>query len=281
MRSAGPLARLLERLDLERVDRDLFLGDPGRGEGRLFGGMVAAQSVVAAGRTVEPGVLHSLHGYFLRPGSHEVPIRFVVDRIRDGRSFTTRRVVAYQGGEAIFNLDASFARAEEGISHQDPMPEAPPPESLPDWEDVRARILGDPALRRQDSAVELRMCDPEGFAGEKRPPRQRVWIRPRGEVPDEPLLHAAVLVYASDRTLINTAARPHGLPWGKRVAASLDHAFWLHRPARFDDWVLYASESPAAHAARGLVFGGMYRRRDGARIASVAQEGLIRVPRRS
>jgi acyl-CoA thioesterase-2 len=278
-RSAGPLARLLERLDVERVDRDLFLGDPGRGEGRLFGGMVAAQSVVAAGRTVEPGALHSLHGYFLRPGNHEVPIRFVVDRIRDGRTFTTRRVVAYQGGEAIFNLDASFARAEEGISHQDPMPEAPPPESLPDWEDVRARMLGDPALRRKDSAVELRMCDPEGFAGETRPARQRVWIRPRGEVPDEPLLHAAVLVYASDRTLINTAARPHGLPWGRRVAASLDHAFWLHRPVHFDDWVLYASESPAAYAARGLVFGGMYRRRDGARIASVAQEGLIRIPR--
>jgi acyl-CoA thioesterase-2 len=279
-RGTGPLERLLERLELEPLDRDLYLGDPGGGEGRLFGGMVAAQSVVAAGRTVEPGVLHSLHGYFLRPGSHDAPLRFVVDRIRDGRTFTTRRVVAHQGGEAIFSLSASFARSEEGISHQDPMPEAPAPESLPDWEDVRARILGDPSLRRRDSAVELRMCDPEGFAGEPKPPRQSVWLRPRGEIPDDPLLHAAVLVYASDRTLINTAARPHGLPWGKRVAASLDHAFWLHRPPRFDDWVLFASESPAAHAARGLVFGGMYRRRDGVRLASVAQEGLIRVPRR-
>jgi len=279
-RTRGPLARLLELLALERLDRDLFLGDPGRGEGRLFGGLVAAQSLIAAGRTVEPGMVHSLHGYFLRPGSHEVPIRFVVDRIRDGRTFTTRQVVAHQGGEAIFSLSASFARTEEGISHQEPMPDAPAPESLPDWEDVRAGILGDPSLRRRDSAVELRMCDPEGFSGEPKPPHQLVWMRPRGEVPDDPLLHAAVLVYASDRTLINTAARPHGLPWGKRVAASLDHAFWLHRPARFDDWVLYASDSPAAHSARGLVFGAMYRRRDGARIASSAQEGLIRVPRR-
>jgi acyl-CoA thioesterase-2 len=277
--SSGPLPRLLELLELERLDRDLFLGNPGRGEGRLFGGMVAAQSVIAAGRTVEPGMLHSLHGYFLRPGSHQVPIRFVVDRIRDGRSFTTRSVVAHQNGEAIFSLSASFTRAEEGISHQDPMPEAPAPETLPDWEDVRARILGDESLRRRDSAVELRMCDPEVYAGEPKPPQQMVWLRPRGKVPDDPLIHAAVLVYASDRTLINTAARPHGLPWGKRVAASLDHAFWLHRPFRFDDWVLYESASPAAHSARGLVFGAMYRRRDGARVASSAQEGLVRVPR--
>ena len=136
---SGPLERLLELLELDRLDRDLFLGQPGRGEGRLFGGMVAAQSVIAAGRTVEPAVLHSMHGYFLRPGSHQAPIRFVVDRIRDGRTFTTRSVVAHQGGEAIFSLSASFARSEEGISHQDPMPEAPAPETLPDWEDVRVR----------------------------------------------------------------------------------------------------------------------------------------------
>jgi acyl-CoA thioesterase-2 len=274
-----PLARLLARLDLERLDRDLFLGDPGHGEGRLFGGMVAGQSLVAAGRTVEHGTVHSLHGYFLRPGSHDVPIRFVVDRIRDGRSFTTRRVVAHQGGEAIFSLEASFARPEEGIAHQDPMPEAPDPETLRDWEDARAEILGDPSARRGDGPVVVRICDPEQFSGEPKPPRQAVWLRPRGAIPEDPLLHAAVLVYASDRTLINTAARPHGLPWGRRVAASLDHAVWLHRPPRFDDWVLYASQSPAAHSARGLVFGAMYRRSDGARIASVAQEGLIRVPR--
>jgi acyl-CoA thioesterase-2 len=159
------------------------------------------------------------------------------------------------------------------------MPEAPEPERLPDWEDERAKILGDRSARRRDGPVEVRICDPEHFSGQPKPPRQAVWLRPRGAIPDDPLLHAAVLVYATDRTLINTAARPHGLPWGRRVASSLDHAVWLHRSPRFDDWVLYASHSPAAHAARGLVFGGMYRRSDGARIASVAQEGLIRVPR--
>ena len=274
-----PLAKLLDRLDLDALDRDLFLGDPGRGEGRLFGGMVAAQSVIAAGRTVESGGLHSLHAYFLRPGRHDAPIRFVVDRIRDGRTFTTRRVVAHQAGEAIFNLSASFARPEEGISHQDPMPEVPPPEALRDWEDVRAEIVGSPDARRADGPVEFRVCNPESADGAPQPPAQQNWFRPRGELPDDPLVHAAVLVYASDRTLINTAARPHGMPWGQRVAASLDHALWLHRPPCLGDWMLYASESPAAHAARGLVFGAMYTQ-DGVRVASVAQEGLIRAPRR-
>jgi acyl-CoA thioesterase-2 len=273
-----PLAKLLDRLDLEPLDRDLFLGDPGRGTGRLFGGMVAAQSVVAAGRTVADSALHSLHAYFLRPGRHGAPIRFAVDRIRDGRTFTTRRVVAHQAGEAIFNLSASFVQPEEGISHQDPMPEAPEPETLRDWEDVRAEILGEPEARRDNGPVEFRVCFPESADGEPQPAHQQNWFRPRGPLPDDPLLHAAVLVYASDRTLINTAARPHGLRWGRRIAASLDHALWLHRPARLDDWMLYASESPAAHAARGLVFGAMYSR-DGVRVASVAQEGLIRVPR--
>src|SRR5262249_35066500 len=161
------------------------------------------------GRTVEEGgMLHSLHAYFLRPGSHDVPLRFVVERIRDGRTFSTRRVLAHQGGEAIFTLSASFAREEEGVAHQDPMPDAPVPDALPDWEDVRAEILGDPSLRRRDSAVELRMCDPEMFSDQPRAARQKVWMRPRGPIPGDPLLHAAVLVYASDRTLINTAARP-------------------------------------------------------------------------
>jgi acyl-CoA thioesterase-2 len=276
----GPLARLLALLALAPEGRDGFVGRPGHGEGRLFGGLVAAQSLVAAGRTVEGSSPHSLHGYFLRPGRHGEPILFAVDRIRDGRSFATRRVVAEQAGKPIFTLSASFARAEQGIAHQeDAMPPAPPPEPLPDWEDLRAAILGDSTARRRDGPIELRVCDPETFSGEPKPPRQQVWIRPRGEPPDDLLLHAALLVYASDRTPINTAARPHGLPWGRRVAASLDHAFWLHRPVRFDGWVLYATESPVCYAARGLVFGAMYRRSDGARIASVAQEGLIRRPR--
>jgi acyl-CoA thioesterase-2 len=277
----GPLARLLGLLDLEALDRDLWLGSPGRGEGRLFGGLVAAQSLVAASRTApEDAAVHSLHGYFLRPGTHAAPIRFVVDRIRDGRTFTTRRVVAHQRGEAIFNLDASFALPEPGISHQDAMPDAPDPEGLADWEQVRAEALGDPASRRPPGPVELRICDPEPSRdGESLPARKRVWIRPAGALPEDPRVHAAVLVYASDRTLLSTAARPHGIPWGRRRAASLDHAMWFHRAPRFDGWLLYASESPVAHAARGLVHGAMYRPADRARVASVVQEGLIRTPR--
>jgi acyl-CoA thioesterase-2 len=275
-----PLARLLERLDLEPLDRDLVLGEPEPGGGGpLFGGFVAAQATVAAGRSVEEGFLHSLHGYFLRPGRPDLPIRYGVDRIRDGRTFTTRRVVAHQGGEAIFNLSASFARPEEGIAHQSPMPEAPPPDALPDWEDERARILNDPSQRRPDGPVEVRVCDPDDpDPSVKLPPKRRVWMRPRGVLPDDPLVHTAVLVYATDRTLLGTAARPHGLPWGRRLGASLDHSVWLHHPPHFDDWVLYASESPVAHAARGLIFGAMYAT-DGRCVASVAQEGLIRIPR--
>ncbi len=276
----GPLARLLRRLDLEPLDRDLWLGSPGRGEGRLFGGLVAAQALIAASRTTtDTTSVHSLHGYFLRPGTHAAPIRYVVDRIRDGRTFSTRRVVAHQGGEAIFNLDASFALPESGISHQDAMPEAPDPEGLPDWEEVRAAALGDPAKRRPPGPVELRVCDREPSRdGESLPARKRVWIRPAGALPEDPRLHAALLVFASDRTLLSTAARPHGIPWGRRRAASLDHAMWFHRPPRFDGWVLYTSESFVAHAARGLVHGAMYRAADGVRVVSVVQEGLIRTP---
>jgi acyl-CoA thioesterase-2 len=270
--------RLLRCLELEPLDRDHFLGNPGPGEGRLFGGMVAGQSVVAAGLTVERGLLHSLHAYFLRPGGHDSPIRFVVDRIRDGRTFTTRRVVAHQGGEAIFNLAASFAIPEEGISHQDEMPEAPPPEECEDWEAARARALNMP-WRSHSQAVELRMCDPGDFEPEKGAPATRkMWMRPRGAMPDDPLQHAAVLAYASDRSLLSTAGRPHGLVPGQMKGASLDHSMWLHRPPRFDDWILYVAESPVAHAARGLIHGAMYSR-DGVRVASVAQEGLIRIPR--
>jgi acyl-CoA thioesterase-2 len=275
--SGGPLNRLLRRLDLVAVGADAFEGDTGRGDGALFGGMVAAQAVVAAGRTVDGRDLHSLHGYFLRPGRHEVPIRFSVERVREGRTFSTRSVVARQLGEAIFTLVAEFTRVEEGIAHQEPMPGAPPPDGLPDWEDLRARLLGPGTPRRPDGAVEVRVCDPDSLEpGVRLPARRRVWLRPRGTLPEDPLLHAAVLVFASDRTLLRTAARPHGATWRLRVGASLDHAVWLHRPARFDDWVLYVSESPVAHAARALLLGAMYRR-DGVRIASVAQEGLLRL----
>ena len=270
-----PLAGLLRRLNLTQHDDNLFVGLPGKGEGALFGGMVAAQSTVAAGRTVTDRALHSLHGYFLRPGRHGVPIHFSVDRIREGRTFSTRSVVARQEGEAIFNLSADFTRPEDGIAHQDPMPAAPDPSALPDWEDLRAQLLG--GARRQDGPVEVRVCDPDSTEpGVKLAARRRVWMRPRGTLPEDPLVHAAMLVYASDRTLLRTAARPHGATWRLRIGASLDHAVWLHRPARFDDWVLFVSESPVAHAARALLLGAMYRR-DGVRIASVAQEGLLRL----
>jgi len=272
-----PLARLLRRLDLAQLDHDLFLGHPGKGEGTLFGGLVAAQAVVAAGRTVSDRALHSLHGYFLRPGRHAVPIRFLVNRVRDGRTFATRTVVAHQAGEAIFTVSADFTRPEDGIAHQESVaPEAPEPDGLPDWEDLRAILLGDPSKRRPDGPVEVRVCDPDSPEPQvKLPARRRVWIRPRGHLPDDPLMHAAVLVFASDRTLLRTAARPHGLTWRLRTGASLDHAVWLHRPARFDDWLLYATESPVAYAARALLLGALYRR-DGTRVASVAQEGLLR-----
>ena len=270
-----PLQGLLRRLDLEQQGTDLFVGVPGKGEGALFGGMVAAQSVVAAGRTVHERQLHSLHGYFLRPGRHAVPIHFSVDCIREGRTFSTRSVVARQEGEAIFSMSADFTCPEEGIAHQDAMPPAPEPANLPDWEDLRAQLLG--GARRADGPVEVRVCDPESTVpSAKLPAYRRVWMRPRGTLPEEPLVHAAVLVYASDRTLLRTAARPHGVTWRLRVGASLDHAVWVHHPARFDDWLLFVSESPVAYAARALLLGAMYRR-DGVRVASVAQEGLLRL----
>jgi len=274
----SPLDRLLSLFTLDQLDRDLFLAETPKGEGRLFGGLVAAQSALAASATVPADrALHSLHAYFLRPGRHDAPIRCLVDRIRDGRSFTTRRVVAHQAGEAIFNLDASYCVHEPGVSHQDPKPDAPPPEGLPDWEDLRAEMLHDTRAKRRQ-AVEVRVCDPDDPSGAKQPPNKRVWLRTQGALPDDPRIHEAMFVYASDRTLLSTASRPHGLPWGKRSVASLDHAVWLHRRARFDGWILYASHSPVAHDARGLVIGGMYDA-SGARVASVVQEGLVRVPR--
>ncbi len=263
---------LLRCVDLEALDEDLYLGDAGPGAGTLFGGMVAAQSVIAAGRTVDPARrLHSLHAYFLRPGRHDTPLRFVVDRIRDGRSFTTRRVKAHQAGEAIFSLSASFCLDEEGIAHQDPMPEVPGPDTVEDWEIVRRRVR--PDVPSFHSPVEVRMLTP--WSDEPHPARQQSWMRMRGPLPEDPLLHTAMLVYATDRTLLGTASRPHAIPWEKRYGASLDHAVWIHHPVRLDDWLLYTSESPVATGAHGMIFGALYYP-DGRRVASVAQEGLLR-----
>jgi acyl-CoA thioesterase-2 len=287
--NTAALTRLIKQLELDRLDRDLFLGDPGPGEWRLFGGLVAAQSVMAAYRTVEEGALHSLHAYFLRPGKHGVPIRYVVYRIRDGRSFTTRDVVAYQSGEAIFNLSSSFVKPEEGITHQEPMPDLPGPEGLPQWEFARPDRPEDAAMMRRmnrHDVIEMRSIDRFGEQPPGLTPRRRVWMRVRGVLPEDPALHAAMITYASDRGLIATARFAHGdagrrgVPRDMRSSASLDHALWFHRPPRFDDWLLFTSESPVAHAARALILGQMYRT-DGTRIASVVQEGLIRGPRPS
>ncbi|HEU5321447.1 MAG TPA: acyl-CoA thioesterase domain-containing protein, partial [Methylomirabilota bacterium] len=278
--SQAPLDHLLEQLDLERLDRDLFLGDPGQGLYRLFGGLVAAQAVVAAYRTVDEGALHSMHAYFLRPGTYDVPIRYVVYRVRDGRTFTTRDVVAYQAGEAIFDVSCSFARPEEGISHQEPPPDLPGPDGLPEWEFVRPDRRQERDLMRRwarESPVEIRSVDVDGPpSGDT--PRRRVWMRVRGALPDDPAVHAAMLAYASDRGFIATARMPGMGRAAGWASASLDHAVWFHHTPRFDDWLLYTSESPVAHAARALILGQMYRR-DGTRVASVVQEGLIRTPR--
>ena len=263
-----PVDRLVHLLDLEREDDDGFVAATGSGKRRLFGGLVAAQAVVAAAGTVEDMALHSLHGYFLRPGRFGTPIRYAISRLKQGRVFHVRQIVATQEREVIFTAQASFARPEPGISHQDPMPEVPPPDDLPD----RDRLRGREDWAKQP--IELRTCDPIAEDGPEEA-RKRLWMRPRGVLPDDPLLHTAFLVYASDRSLISTGARPHASPNKRRRAASLDHSLWLHHPPRFDDWHLHVMESPAAHAARALVHGAIYRR-DGTRVASVCQEGLIR-----
>lgn len=273
MQPPDPLARLLRGLDLEEIRKDVFRARTGASAERLFGGLLLAQAVIAAGRTVEGRHLHSLHASFLRPGRSRVPLDLAVERLRDGRSFSARRVTGTQGHDVTIVATASFTLPGEGISHQDTMPPAPDPERLPDWEELRAAMLH---TERRYVAVELRLCDADpAHADRPLPAYRRLWVRPRGEIPDDPLLHAALFVFATDRTLLRVSARPHGSIWNVRHAASLDHAVWLHYPAKFDDWVLYVCESPVAAEGRALAYGVMYGR-DGRRLVSVAQEGLLR-----
>ncbi|RMH83329.1 MAG: acyl-CoA thioesterase II, partial [Actinomyces sp.] len=264
---------LVRLLDLEAIEVNIFRGvSPDEDRQRIFGGQVAGQALVAAARTVERGAVHSLHAYFLRPGDPTVPVLYDVDRIRDGRSFTTRRVVAIQHGRAIFNLAASFHVAEPGLEHQDPMPDVPDPESLPTrrqmWEgrdDVPAAWL------ERDQPLDLRYVTASPFERDvPLPPDQRVWLRADGRLPDDPVLHTCLLTYASDMTLLDTTLLAHGtgsLDAGIMMA-SLDHAMWFHGPFRADDWLLYDQHSPSASGARGLATGRVFTR-DGRLVASV------------
>jgi acyl-CoA thioesterase-2 len=276
---------LVALLDLESIEVNIFRGvSPDVKVQRVFGGQVAGQALVAASRTVERDdvSIHSLHAYFLRPGDPTVPILYDVDRIRDGRSFLTRRVVAIQHGRAIFNLSASFHRHEEGLEHQLPMPDVPGPDTLPTFKErwaPHAEALGEWYLRPRP--IDTRHVDdtPEDRK-HPRPPQQNVWLRADGTLPDDPILHACVLTYASDMTLLDTALRPHGGAYSEDslMMASLDHAMWFHRPFRVDEWMLYAQDTPSASGARGLARGLIFCE-SGELAVSVVQEGLIRVKR--
>jgi len=281
---AEPIDELLDLLDLEEIDTDLFRGrNEAARPGRLFGGQVAAQSLVAASRTVTGRRAHSLHGYFLRPGDPGVPVIYSVDRIRDGRSFTTRRVVARQRGRAIFNTSISFQVPEAGYEHQMPMPEAPDPESLPTREELveRHRDRIPDADRRwvaQPRPIDVRHAElPTFFGGGPRQGTSLVWFRIPRRLGDDFELHQRLLAYMSDMTLLDNVVLPHGRNGrlGPLMVASIDHAVWFHRPFRVDDWLLYAQDSPAAAGARGFARGTIFTRA-GTLIASVAQEGLIR-----
>lgn len=274
-------------LDLEPLERNLFRGrSPNIGWQRVFGGQVIGQALYAACKTVEGREPHSLHAYFLLAGDPTIPILYEVDRLRDGRSFTTRRVLAIQKGEAIFAMSASFQVPEEGYEHQMPMPDVPMPEDLPDRDEMRKSVLPNmpPVVRayyERERPIEIRPVEFRRYASsEKMEPRFNVWIRAMQPLPDEPAIHQAVLAYASDLMLLDSSLIAHGRTvFDKTIqGASLDHALWFHRPFRADDWLLYAQDSPSSSGARGFSRGLVFDRQ-GRLVASVAQEGLIR-PRR-
>ena len=304
-----PLADLLDTLDLRELgtaritvegvgdDPATELGESGATvfvgrsqkmpHGRVFGGQVLAQCVIAAGRTVA-GVddgggarrIHSLHGYFMRPGDDTQPIRFAVERMRDGRSFSTRRVHALQGGLPILSMIASFQEAADGLDHQDPMPAVAGPDGLPSLNDLFGGIDHPGAQHLVKRPVEHRHVEGDVFVqpGPEPVAHQSVWMKALADLPDDPLIHAAVLAYASDYTLLEPVLRRHGLTWtDKRLRpASLDHAMWFHRPVNVNDWILYAQESPSASGGRGLGIGRMFAV-DGTLVATVAQEGMLRI----
>ncbi|MEL6870348.1 MAG: acyl-CoA thioesterase II [Pseudomonadota bacterium] len=279
------LADLKSLLQLERIETNIFRGESRDiGSEQVFGGQVLGQALSAAGHTVEGRHAHSLHAYFLRRGDMQAPIVFEVDRQRDGRSFSVRRVVAVQHGRPIFNMAASFQVAEDGLDHQAPMPDVPPPESLADARDI-AKDYSDqlPSKMRRfitkDRPFEFRPVEPPTFTStEPRAAVKHVWVRAVDSLPDDDALHQSMLAYVSDYELLGTSALPHGLPYGHgRVQmASLDHALWFHRRARVDEWFLYVMDSPNAAGGRGLARGLMFDRA-GRLFASTAQEGVVRV----
>ena len=276
------LADLVSLLDLEPIEVNIFRGrSPDERRQRVFGGQVAGQALVAASRTVDDRDrrVHSLHAYFLRPGDPMAPILYEVDRIRDGKSFTTRRVVAIQHGQAIFNLQASFHIPEEGLDHQIPMPKVVAADTLPDFKtrmEPYKAMLGE--WYERPRPIDIRYVTGDPIArGAERSLTQQVWLRADGTLPDDPTLHACIVTYASDMTLLDTTTLPHGLRWNDNEVqmASLDHAMWFHRPFRADDWLLYDQITPSTSNARGLAAGSIYTS-DGQLAISVVQEGLIR-----
>ena len=287
--SEDPLQELLDTLKLSRVARtkeDIFIGSSNfMPTGRVFGGQQLGQALVAASNTVDPDrFIHSMHGYFLRSGDMDLPITYSVDRIRDGRSFSTRRVQAYQNGEPLFSSIYSFQIAEKGLEHQDSLPEGiPEPESLPKLIDLVSGI-DDPAAQYWAKARPFDMRHIEKsiyfYVEGEHVAHQAIWFRTIDALPDDQILHNAALAYASDYSLLEPIYRRHGLVWSHPglMAASLDHAMWFHRPARVDEWLLYVQDSPNARGARGLSLGKIFNRQ-GELVATVAQEGIVRIPK--
>ena len=287
--SEDPLQELLDTLKLSRVARtkeDIFIGSSNfMPTGRVFGGQQLGQALVAASNTVEPDrFIHSMHGYFLRSGDMDLPITYSVDRIRDGRSFSTRRVQAYQNGEPLFSSIYSFQIAEKGLEHQDSLPEGiPEPESLPKLIDLVSG-MDDPSAQYWAKARPFDMRHIEKsiyfYVEGEHVAHQAIWFRTIAALPDDEILHNAALAYASDYSLLEPIYRRHGLVWSHPglMAASLDHAMWFHRPARVDEWLLYVQDSPNARGARGLSLGKIFNRL-GELVATVAQEGIVRIPK--
>lgn len=278
------IADLLALLELEQLEVNLFRGESRDiGAPQVFGGQVLGQALVAASRTVEGRVVHSLHAYFLRRGDCNAPIVYTVDRSRDGRSFSSRRVVAIQHGEQIFTMAASFQEPEGGLDHQIPMPQVPPPEELADTTRPPAAFLARlPERRRRlleaPRPFEFRMVEPFDYLQPRKAlPERHVWFRAVARLPDDEVLHRCLLAYVSDFNLLDTATLPHGTMYltGEVVLASIDHAMWFHRAFRLDEWLLYAVDSPSASGARGFAHASVFSR-DGRLVASTAQEGLVR-----